>query len=142
MTEKRWRHNFPHYKSMGAFGCHDNHSFDPIYPNTECSLFPTPLMLHIKFDQHWPTDPIWAEFELKQEFMPVLLASEFDEDPIKNECASLKTPFFHYKYMEKFLDAQRHLTPKGVVRSGRNSNLFDILCLSSLPASLTKIGQK
>ena len=43
------------YKSMGVFGCHDNHSFDPICPKTKCSLSPIPLMLHIKFDQDWPT---------------------------------------------------------------------------------------
>ena len=54
-TEKRWRHHFPHYKSMGAFCCHDNQSFDPICPKTLCSLSPTPVMLHIKFDQDWPT---------------------------------------------------------------------------------------
>ena len=41
--------------SMGAFCCHGNHSFDPICPKTLCSLFPTPVMLHIKFDQDWPT---------------------------------------------------------------------------------------
>ena len=50
-TEKRWRHRFPHYKSMGAFCCHGNQSFDPICPKTLC----TPVMLHIKFDQDWPT---------------------------------------------------------------------------------------
>ena len=54
-TEKRWRHRFPHYKSMGAFCCHGNQSFDPICPKTLCSLSPTPVMLHIKFDQDWPT---------------------------------------------------------------------------------------
>ena len=54
-TEKRWRHCFPHYKSMGAFCCHGNQSFDPICPKTLCSLSPTPVMLHIKFDQDWPT---------------------------------------------------------------------------------------
>ena len=54
-TEKRWRHRFPHYKSMGPFYCHGNQSFDPICPKTLCSLFPTPVMLHIKFDQDWPT---------------------------------------------------------------------------------------
>ena len=54
-TEKRWRHPFPHYKSMGAFCCHGNQSFDPICPKTLCSLSPTPVMLHIKFDQDWPT---------------------------------------------------------------------------------------
>ena len=54
-TEKRWRHCFPHYKSMGAFCCHGKQSFDPICPKTTCSLSPTLVMLHIKFDQNWPT---------------------------------------------------------------------------------------
>ena len=39
--------HFPHYKSMGAFGCHGNYSFDWICPKTLCSLSPTPEMLHI-----------------------------------------------------------------------------------------------
>ena len=54
-TEKRWRHRFPHYKSMGAFCFHGNQSFDPICPKTLCNLSPTLMMLHIKFDQHWLT---------------------------------------------------------------------------------------
>ena len=54
-TEKRWRHRFPHYKSMGAFCCHGNQSFDPICHKTLCSLSLTPMMLHIKLDQDWPT---------------------------------------------------------------------------------------
>ena len=47
--------SFSHYKSMGAFCCHGNQSFDPICPKTLCSLSPTPMMLHIKFDQDRPT---------------------------------------------------------------------------------------
>ena len=54
-TEKRWRHHFPHYKSMGAFCCHGHQSFDPICLKPLCSLSPPPVMLHIKFDQDWPT---------------------------------------------------------------------------------------
>ena len=54
-TETRWRHCFPHYKSMGDFWCHGNQSFDPICPKTFCSLSPNPVMPHIKFDQDWPT---------------------------------------------------------------------------------------
>ena len=54
-TEKRWRHQFPHYKSMGAFCCHGHQSFDPICLKTLCSLSPLPVMLHIKFDQDWST---------------------------------------------------------------------------------------
>ena len=52
-TEKSWRHYFPHYKSMGAFWCHQ--SFDPICLKTLCSFSPPPVMLHIKSDQDWPT---------------------------------------------------------------------------------------
>ena len=54
-TEKRWSHHFPHYKSMGAFCCHGQQSFDPICFKTLCSLFPLQVMLHIKFDQDWST---------------------------------------------------------------------------------------
>ena len=54
-TEKRWRHHFPHYKSMEAFCYHGNQSFDPICRKTLCNLSPTPVMLHIKFDPDWPT---------------------------------------------------------------------------------------
>ena len=50
-NKKRRRHHFPYYKSTGAFCCHGNQSFDPICPKTLCSLSPTPMMLHIKFDQ-------------------------------------------------------------------------------------------
>ena len=68
--------------------------------------------------------------------MPVLVTSKFDEDLIKNERASLETPFSHYKSMGNFSDAQGHLSLLGVVQSGRNSNSSQILCLSSLHASL------
>ena len=40
---------------MGAFCCHGHQSFDPISLKTLCSLSPSPVMLHIKFDQDWPT---------------------------------------------------------------------------------------
>ena len=45
-TEKRWRHHFPHYKSVGVFCCHGHQSFDPICLKTLCSLSPSPVMLH------------------------------------------------------------------------------------------------
>ena len=84
-------------------------------------------------------DPIRPEFELIRDVMPVLVTSKFDENLIKNERASLETPFSHYKSMGNFSDAQEHLTLKGVLRSGRNSNSSEILFLFSLPASLKKI---
>ena len=43
--------------------------------------------------------------------MPVLVTSNFDDDSIENEWASMETPFSHYKSMENFLDAQGQLTP-------------------------------
>ena len=44
------------------------------------------------------------EIELVRAFMPVLVTSNFDDDSIKNEWASMETPFSHYKYMGNFLD--------------------------------------
>ena len=43
--------------------------------------------------------------------MPVLVTSNFDNDSIKNELASMETAFFHCKSMGNFLDAQGQLTP-------------------------------
>ena len=44
--------------------------------------------------------------------------------------------FSHYKSMGIFPDAQGQLTPQSLVRSGRISNSFMILWMSSLPASM------
>ena len=41
----------------------------------------------------------------------VLVTSNFDDDSIKNEWASMETLFSHYKSMANFLDAQGQLTP-------------------------------
>ena len=51
------------------------------------------------------------EIELVWTFMPVLVTSNFDDDSIKNEWASMETQFSHYKSMGNFLDAQGQLTP-------------------------------
>ena len=48
--------------------------------------------------------PNWA-------LMPVLVTSNFDDDSIKNERASMETPFSNYMSMGNFLDAQGQLTP-------------------------------
>ena len=50
--------------------------------------------------------------------------------------------FSHYKSMGIFQDAQGQLTPQSLVESGPNSNLSEILLLSSLPASMKKIQSK
>ena len=111
-TEKRWRQHFPNFKSMGAFCCHGHQSFGPICLKTLCSLSPPLVMLHIKFDQHWPiglkdiqvrkckifviqrqiqvSSLIWPEIKLVQAFMPVLVSRTFDDDSIKNESGDAK----------------------------------------------------
>ena len=43
--------------------------------------------------------------------MPVLITSNFEDDSMKNERASMETAFSYYKSMEKVLDAQGQLTP-------------------------------
>ena len=43
--------------------------------------------------------------------MPVLVTSNFDDDSIKNEQASMETPFSHYTSMGNVLDSQGQLTP-------------------------------
>ena len=50
--------------------------------------------------------------------------------------------FSHYKSMGIFPDAQGQLTPQSLVESGPNSNLSEILWLSSLPARMKKIRSK
>ena len=74
--------------------------------------------------------------------MPALVTSNSDDDLIKNERVSMETPFSHYKSMGILLDTQRQLTPYSVVRSGRNLNSSEILCMSSLPVSIKRIGSK
>ena len=43
--------------------------------------------------------------------MPVLVTSNFDDDLIENERASMETPFSHYKSIGDFLDVQGQLIP-------------------------------
>ena len=49
---------------------------------------------------------IRPKIELDRAFTPILVTSNFDDDSIKNERASMETPLSHYKSMGFFLDAQ------------------------------------
>ena len=53
-------------------------------------------------------------------FMPVLVTSNFDDDSIKNEWASMETPFSHCKSRRNFLDL------KGSLLRSQWSNLAEI----------------
>ena len=92
-------------------------------------------MLNIKFYQEWPTGlrdievrkckifviqgqvtpklVVWSgpKIKLVRAFMPVLVTSNFDDDSIENEQASMETAFSYYKSMEISLDVQGQLTP-------------------------------
>ena len=52
---------------------------------------------------------IRPKFQLDQAFMPVLVTSNFDDDSIKNERASIETAFSHYRSTGNL--AQEKLTP-------------------------------
>ena len=53
---------------------------------------------------------IRPEIKFDRAFMPVQVSSNFPDDLIKNEWASMETAFSLYKSMGNFLDAQGQLT--------------------------------
>ena len=57
----------------------------------------------------------------------------------EQECSQ---DFSHYKSMGMFPDTQGQLTPQSLVRSSRISNSSEMLWMSSLPDSMTKIQSK
>ena len=57
----------------------------------------------------------------------------------EQECSQ---DYSHYKSMGIFPDAQGQLTPQSLVRSGKISNSFEMLWMSSLPESIKKIRSK
>ena len=61
-----------------------------------------------------------------------------EEDPVINEGARVFTTFL-WRF---FSDAQGQLSPQFLVRSGRISNSFEMLYMSSLPESIKKIRSK
>ena len=56
------------------------------------------------------SEMIGPEIEFNQALMPILVTSNFDDDSIKNERASMESPFSHYKSMGNVLDGQGQLT--------------------------------
>ena len=96
ITEKRKRHCFSHYKSMGAFCCHGHQSYDPICLKSLCSLSSTTVMLIIKFDQDWPTGlrdiQVWKCGRGRTDDVPLVYCKltlwAFGSDELKN--ASMK----------------------------------------------------
>ena len=74
--------------------------------------------------------------------MPVLVTSTFDDDFIKNERASMETPFSHYKCMGNFFRCSKAANSIASGPIWPKFELVQILCMSSLPASIKKDGIK
>ena len=72
-----------------------------------------------------------------RDYIVILVTCKIEEDPIKNEGARVFTTLYI-----NFSDAQGQITPELVVLSGRNSNSFKLLCMSSSPARMKMIQSK
>ena len=70
------------------------------------------------------------------------IPARMKEIQLKMKALDCSQDFSHFKSMGIFPDAQGQLTPQSLVRSGRISNLSEILWMSSLPASMKKIRSK
>ena len=78
--------------------------------------------------------PTWSNFELVLDVMNVLVTCKYEEDPIKNEGATVVTTLY-----SNFSDAQWQITLVLVSVSGRNLNSSK---LSSLPVRMRMIESK
>ena len=85
------------------------------------------------------TGQIRPKFEPVRDFMPVLISCKFDKVWIHSNWEKMETPFSPFKVNG---NAQGRITPYSVVRSGRNSNLSEILCMYSLPTSIKGSDKK
>ena len=71
-----------------------------------------------------------------------LIPARMKKIQLKMKALDCSQDFSHYKSMGIFPNAQGQLTPQSLVRSGRISNLSEILWMFSLPASMKKIRSK
>ena len=85
---------------------------------------------------------IWPNFELIQDLMYVIITCKYEKDSTKTAEKNWRHHFSHYKPMGIFSDFQGQLTLESVVRTGQNSNSSELSCMSSLPASMKRIGWK
>ena len=85
---------------------------------------------------------IWPNFKLIQALMYGIVTCRYEKDLMENSWGKVATPFFPLKNYGDFSDAQEQLTPQMVVGSGRISNSSELSCMSSIPASMKRIGYK
>ena len=164
VTEKKWRHHFLHYKSMGK-NVHAQGRLTqkwiirsgPILNSFELlclsSLAASLTKIQSKVtEKSWRhlffhcsracnskmTGQIQTEFELVRD-LPVLVTCKFDDVWIHSNWEKMETPFSPFKVSG---NAQGQISLQWKVRSNPNLNSSEILCLSLWPASLTKIWLK
>ena len=166
VTEKRWIHHFLQYKSMKKKIQHSraNNSKvnNPIGPKFELipSFYACPRYMQVWQISHqrWLRQVTDIIFFISQGHVTPkwLVRSGQNLNPSNISCLSLlpvslmKTEltvkwrhhFLHYKSTGKNFCTQGWITPKWMIRSSPHSNSFKLLCLSSVPASLTKVQSK
>ena len=86
--------------------------------------------------------PIWPEFELNTRFYSCPDYLQVWQRSDQKWSHYLPDNIFYYRSMGKFFVAERPATPYWIFRSRPNSNFAEILRLSWLSASLTKIQSK
>ena len=150
VTEKRWIHLFLQCKSMGKKNSALKGEKTPkwiIQPGPNSNSFqafmPVLVTEIIFFTAQGHVTPNW------------LVRSSRNLNPSNTWCPSLlpvslmkiefiisEKKWIHHFLWEKNFRAQGRITPKWIIRSSPNLNSFELLCLSSLPASLAKIQSK
>ena len=120
-AEKKWRHHFSHYKPMRIFS------------DTVFSIIALSVTMETS---GW----IWPNFKLIQALMYVIITCKYEKDQIKNSREIVEISFFPLSAYGDYSDAQGQLTPQSMVQSGQNSNLFELSCMSLLPASMKRNG--
>ena len=150
---------------MGAFCCHGHPSYDPICLKTLCSLSPPPVMLHIRFDQDWPTGfrdiqvrkckifviqgqvtPKWVVWSSPKSNLSKLLCLSWLPATLMMIWSKMNKLAWRHRFpILSLWEIFRRSRAANFVVSGPiwlNSNSSEILCMSSLPASIKRIGSK
>ena len=169
MKELECSQDFSHYKSGDFYRCSraaNSAVLGPIWPNFELVRDVMNVLVTCKYEK----DPIknegarvdttlYSNFSDAQGQITLVLVSGRNLNSSKLSCMSSlparmrlidskmkelewSQDFSHYKSMGIFQIAQGQLTAQSLVRSGRISNLSEILWMFSLPASMKKIRSK
>ena len=85
---------------------------------------------------------IWPNFELIKALMLASSPARMKMIQSRRKELEWSQNFSNYKYTGILPDAQGQLTPQAIVSSGRISNSFEMLWLSSFPEGIKKVQLK